>query len=105
GFLPLELVERTTEPVPDVSMRGEDSKRPFFTGPTDQDLRAAWLYGRGSVERAVDAIVLALERGTLFGKHQLDDCHSLVQPVHAPADRRKLVAVAQMLVLVPGRPD
>src|SRR5207249_7545290 len=105
SLLALEVFDRSAEPVSDVTVLGEDVEGALLATAADQDLRAALLDRSRHVERAVDAVELALERRPLFGKQQLGDGHRLRKPVHAPGDRRVIEAVADMLVLVPRRAD
>jgi hypothetical protein len=91
--------------VADVAMPGENAQRALLATTADQDLRPALLNRSGHVERAIDAIELALERRPLLREHQPRDLHGLLEAVHAARNRRELEAVTQVLVLVPRRPD
>src|ERR1700674_4608613 len=104
-LLSLQVLEWPEEPVTDVAVTGQDPKRPLLAPTAHEDLRSSWLDGAWAVEGSVDPVVLALERRTFLGEHELDDGQGLVEAVHALPDRRKLKAVSGMLGIVPGRAD
>lgn len=69
----------------------------------DQDGWAARLDRSREVERLPDAEVPTLEAWPFLGEHQLADPQRFVETAHPLPDGRKLEAVADVLILVPGR--
>src|SRR5438309_9394711 len=104
-LLPLQLLEVAAKPVTDVAVLREKPQRSPLAAAADQDLWSTRLDGTWHVERALDPVVLTLERRALLGEHQLGDGQRFVEPVHALSDGRKFNAVAIVLILVPGCAD
>ena len=86
-------------------MARQQLQRLFLPTAPHKDLGSAWLNRARDVECLFDAVVLAFERRPLFGKHLLDDCQRLVEPLHALFDRREMKAVSDVLGLVPCSAD
>ena len=104
GLVP-EGLEPEREPVGHVGVLRGDLQRPLLAAATDEDARSAGLDRARDVERLVDPVVGPGEGRAVLGEHRPDDRQRLVEAVHPLADRRELVAVADVLLLVPGRPE
>ena len=98
----LELVHRAP-PVRHIAVAGHVPEGPALAAATDQDGWAARLDGSREVQCLVDAVITALEAGTLLREHQLADVERLVEAGHPLPDGRELEVVADVLLLVPGR--
>jgi len=80
-------------------------ERSLLPTAANEDLRAAGPDRPGPVEGPIDSVVGTLEARALLGEHRPSDRQRFLEAVLAPADRRKLEAVARVLRLVPGRAD
>jgi hypothetical protein len=96
---------RVPEQIARIAVLGDQSKGLPLAASSDQDRRPASLHGPGRVQRPVDPIMPAFERGRLLLEHRPADLQGLLQPLQSFPGRREMEPVSTVLVVVPGRAD
>src|SRR5581483_9156202 len=107
AFEDVELVPHpfgVAEDVAGVAVARHQPQRAPLPAPADEDRDPAPDRLR-VVEHLLHPVVAALERRRRLGEHGPADLEGLLEAVEALAGGREVVAVAGVLVVVPGRPD
>ena len=94
-----------TKDVAHVRVLRDQLQRALFSSTTDQDRRTVLLDGSRKIQRTINAVVAALEGRRLLPEHRPADLKRFFETAQPFTDRRELVTITAMFVLVPGGAD